>query len=131
MINYVYSIILYVHVILYMRLQNIFCLLEICDSERNEENVEVSIQSVTLFSWTRLNEPMLDLTESSLVLFGLVVVSVQSKVLCHHQMSLYISTYFHNNYIMRIVYMFMHNNQLIQRPFFPKTGFAVCLGLST
>lgn len=50
MINYVYSIILYVHVILYMRLQNIFCLLEICDSERNEENVEVSIQSVTLFS---------------------------------------------------------------------------------
>lgn len=46
----IYSIILYVHVILYMRLQNIFCLLEICDSERNEENVEVSIQSVTLFS---------------------------------------------------------------------------------
>ena len=48
--NYIYSIILYVHVILYMRLQNIFCLLEICDSERNEENVKVSIQSVTLFS---------------------------------------------------------------------------------
>ena len=39
--------------------------------------------------------------------------------------------YFHNNYIMIILYIFMHSNQLIQRPFFPKTGFAVCLGLST